>query len=96
MLSAQRGCRGREEAGEINCDFAFAGDGKRPLKRACVERGLLRRLRLPNSQGLPEELSRPRREECCGIDWELLQSALQSLGCLDPGKNNSIPENVEY
>lgn len=51
MLSAKRGCRGREEAGAINCDFAFAGDGKRLLNKGMCWEGPAEKTEAPKQSG---------------------------------------------
>lgn len=89
MLSAKGGSR--EEAG----DQLWFPIYWREVKKSLHWEAPAEKSEVKNCQEQLEGLLGPRREECCGIDHKLLESALLSPACFYPGKNNSIPEYVE-
>lgn len=63
--------------------------------RMCVDRHLLRKRRLELSEGQCEGLSRSHREQRSSIDWELLESVLETVALTVLQQEHSILENLE-
>lgn len=96
MLSAKRGCRGREEAGAINCDFAFAEDGKRLLNKGMCWEGPAEKTEAPKQSGAAWGALKTMQG---GVQWHWLGAFTECFtepGLPGPWQEQLDTEDADY